>query len=177
MLLLRSFRRFAISSSSVAVAFFASLLIIGLISSRPPKESKIVGNFRAHRDSYERMRTMLSEDKGVEGVAPWGIQPEGSPLWKIPPDGGMPVKRYREYLALLKETGASRVGQARAPLEVSFGVWTSGFAGDTRHIELSWLEREPSNTVVSLDAFYRTAKPRSPSYVHIDGNWYIWADW
>jgi hypothetical protein len=173
---MRSFRRFAIISFSV-VAFIASCSTIDFISSRPPKEGKIVSDFRAHRASYERVRTMLSGDKDVEGVAPWGIQPDGSPVWTIPPDGGMPVKRYQEYLALLKEIGANRVGQERDPVEVSFGTWSSGWGGDTRHIEISWLEREPSNTVISLDAFYRTDKPRSPSYVHIDGNWYIWADW
>jgi hypothetical protein len=174
---MRSLVRFAVISFRVVVAIIGSFLIILFISSRPPKEDRIVSDFRAHRALYERVRTMLSEDKGVEGVAPWGIQPQGSPLWKIPPDGGMPVERYQQYLALLKEIGASRVGQREDPVEVSFGVWGGGFAGDTRHVEVCWLEREPSNTAVSLDAFYRTAKPRSPSYVHIDGNWYIWADW
>lgn len=170
-----SFRRFAIMSFPV-VAFIGSLFIILSISSRPPKQDKIVSDFRAQRASYERVRTMLSEDRNVEGVAPWGIQLVGSPIWKIPPDG-MPVQRYQEYLALLNKIGASRVGQERDPLEVSFGVWASGRGGDTRHVDVSWLEREPSNTAVSLDAFYRGDKPRRPSYVHIDGNWYIWADW
>ena len=173
---MRSFRRFAIISLSI-VAFIASLFTILSISSRPPEQDKIVSDFTAHLASYERVRTMLSEDKDVEGVAPWGIQLSGSPIWKIPPDGGMPVKRYQGYLALLKQIGASRVGQGGEPLEVSFGVWGSGRGRDTRHVDVCWLEREPSNTVVSLDAFYRTGKPRRPSYVHIDGNWYIWADW
>jgi hypothetical protein len=174
---MHTFRRFAIISCSV-VAFIASCSMIASISSRPPKQEKIVKDFRAHRDAYERVRTMLLEDKNVEGLAPWGIQPEGSSIWKIPPDGEMPVKRYQEYLALLKEVGASRVDRGGDdPLDVSFGVWGSGFAGDTRHVEICWLEHEPPNTAISLDAFYQTAKPRSPSYVHIEGNWYIWADW
>jgi hypothetical protein len=173
---MRSFNRFAIISSSV-VAIIVSPFIIISISSRPPKEGRIISDFSAHRASYERVRTMLLEDKGVEDVAPWGIQTDGSPLWNIPPDGGMPVKRYQEYLALLNEIGARRVGQVGDPLEVSFGIWASGWAGDARHVDVSWLEREPSNTMISLDAFYQTEKPRRPSYVHIDGNWYIWADW
>ena len=174
---MRSSRRFAIVSFSVVAAFIVSCSVIESIADRPPKEARIVSDFRAHRAAYERVRAMLAEDKNVEGVAPWGIQSEGSPIRKIPPDGGMPVKRYQEYLALLKEIGASRVDQERDPVEVSFGTWSSGWGGDTRHIEISWLEREPSNTVISLDAFYKTDKPRTPSYVRIDGNWYIWADW
>src|SRR6185437_6047101 len=174
---MRSFRLLVITSLSV-VAFIASCTIVVSISDRPPKEDKIVSDFRAHRASYERLRAIVSEDKGVEGVAPWGIQPEGSPIWKVPPDGGMPVKRYQEYLALLKEIGASRVDRGGDdPLDVSFGTWGSGWGGDTRHLEITRLERKPANTVISLDAFYRTDKPRTPSYVHIDGNWYIWADW
>jgi hypothetical protein len=120
---------------------------------------------------------MLSEDKGVTSVATWGIDRYDSLIWEIPPEGGMPVKRYQEYLKLLKEIGASRAHQSGDPLEVSFLVWHFGFAGDMRHVDVCWLQREPPNTVISLDAFYRTDKPRSPSYVHVDGNWYIWADW
>ena len=171
---MRSFRHIAIIS---VVALIASLFIIVSVASRPPKESKIIRDFSGHRAAYEQVRTMLSEDKGVDIVADWGIENTDSPISKIPPDGGMPVVRYQEYLALLKQIGASRVGRGPEPLEVGFGVWGSGWGGDTRHVEVCWLEREPSNTVVSLDAFYRTAKPRNPSYVHIDGNWYIWADW
>ena len=171
---MRSFRPIAIIS---VVAFIASLFIIVPVSSRPPKESKIIRDFCAHRAAYEQLRTMLSDDKGVGIVADFGIENTDSPISKIPPDGGMAVERYQKYLALLKEIGASRVARGPEPLEVGFGVWASGFAGDTRHVEVCWLERQPSNIVLSLDAFYRTAKPRSPSYVHIDGHWYIWADW
>ena len=174
---MRTFRRFWIISLTVVAAFIVSCSVVAFISDRPPKEEKILRDFRAHRASYERVRMMLSEDKSVEGVAPWGIQLDSSPVWKIPPDGGMPVNRYQDYLALLKQIGASRVGQEGNPPEVSFGVWGSGFGGDTRHVEVLWLEHEPLNTVSSLDAFYRTDKPRHPAYVHIDGNWYIWADW
>ena len=119
---------------------------------------------------------MLSEDKEVGDVAPWGIARKGTLDWKIPPDGGMSVERYHEYLALMKEIGAFRV-MGGDPSDVEFGIWASGWAGDTRHVAIAWLGREPSNVVASLEAFYRTDKPRQPSYVHIEGNWYIWADW
>jgi len=87
----------------------------------------------------------------------------------------MPVKRYQEYLALLKEVGAIRVSHEEEPAEVSFAIWGSGFAGETRHVWVCWLKREPPNTATSLEAFYETQKPRTPSYVHIDDNWYIGA--
>jgi hypothetical protein len=173
---MRSFSRFAIIFFSLIVAFIASFFIIVSISSRPPKEARIVSKFVTHRASYERVRTMLSEDEDIEGVAPWGIQLEGSRIWKIPPDGGMPAERFQEYLVLLKEIGASRVAQGKVPYEVSFGTWNPGSSSDQRSIQISWREHEPSNTVVSLDAIHNTDKSRRTAYVHIDGNWYIWAD-
>ncbi len=171
---MRSFRLIAIIS---VVALVAPLLIMVSVASRPPKTSKIIRDFSAHRAAYEQVRTMLSEDRGVDLVAEWGIETAGSAVLKTPPDGGMPVERYQKYLALLKEMGASGVARGPEPLEVGFWVWASGFASDTRHVEICWLDREPLNTVISLDAFYQTAKPRHPSYMHIDGHWYIWADW
>ena len=168
------FRHIALISIA---ALIASLFIIVLVTSRPPKESKIIRDFSAHRAAYEQVRTLLLGDKDVAAVADYGVENADSPISKIPPDGGMPAVRYQEYLALLKQIGASRVGRGSQPLRVAFDVWASGWGGDTRHVNICWMEREPSNTVGSLDAFYRTAKPRNPSYVHIDGHWYIWADW
>jgi len=174
---MRSFSRLAIISLSVVAVLIISCSTVVYISGIPPKESKIVSNFSIHRAAYERLRTMLSEDKEVGDVAPWGIARKGTLDWKIPPDGGMAVERYKEYLGLMKEIGAARISQYGDPHEVTFAVWGSGWGADTRHVSVSWLEREPSNVVTSLEAFYRTDKPRQPSYVHIEGNWYIWADW
>ena len=161
----------------VVVACIASLCIIAVVSSTPPRESKIESEFRAQRAVYERVLTMFREDEGVDTVADWGIQTKGSVLSATPPEGGMSAERYQEYLALLKKIGAGGVSRGENPLEVRFLVWGSGFGGDTRHVAVCWLESEPSHTMPSLDAFYRTEKPRTPAYVHIDDKWYIWADW
>ena len=159
------------------VACMALLVTVVEVTSTPPKQSKIVRDFAAHRAAYEQVRAMLLQDQGVGTVADWGIESPGSPIAHIPPEGGMTVARYREYLALLKQIGVTIVARRSEPLAVDFGVWGSGWGGDTRHVNVVWLEHEPPNTVESLDAFYRTPKPRTPSYVHIDGPWYLWADW
>ena len=65
---MRSIRIIAIVVLSI-VALIASLGIFISISMRPPKESKILKDFNSHRATFERVRMMLSQDKGVEGVA------------------------------------------------------------------------------------------------------------
>jgi hypothetical protein len=172
---MRSFKWVAIILSSV-IALIASLLIVVSLSMRPPRESKITTDFRAHRGEYEQLRKMLLDDKDVDVIADWGVLTNDSPISRTPPDG-MPIKRYQEYLALLKDTGARAVAQMREPPEARILIWGSGWGADTRHVAVSWLASEPPNTMASLEAFYRTPKPRNPVYIHIDGNWYIWADW
>jgi hypothetical protein len=160
------------------VALVASLLVAVSVSSRPPKESKITNDFRAHRAEYEQLRQMLLDDRRVSVVASWGVlNDDHSLIWEMPPAGEMPIERYQKYLGLLHQANALAIAQMRTPPEIRVLVWGSGFAADTRHVAVSWLGQEPLNTMTSLDEFYRTPKPRSPVYIHIDGKWYIWADW
>lgn len=178
MKLLRSIMRIAIVPLSI-IAAFALLVFIMRFFSRPPKESKVLENFYVHQAAFEQLRNMLLIDREISLVADWGIQKVDSPISQMPPEGGFSVSRYHEYLALLREIGAKRAGSmnGKNATEIYFSVWGSGFAGETRHIDICWLEHEPANTVSSLDEFYRSPKPRRPMYRHIDGNWYIWADW
>jgi hypothetical protein len=177
--------RFLLFIKRIAIILFPILAVLGLLlsiqhlSSKPPKESKVIKGFHAHRVAYEKLRSMLLVDKELADVADWGIQTADSPLPKMPPEGGLSVSRYREYLALLKEIGARRTGSSseKNATAIYVEVWASGFAGDIRHITICWLDIKPTNTVSSLDEFYRTEKPRNPVYRHINGNWYIWADW
>jgi hypothetical protein len=121
---------------------------------------------------------MLLADEWIAEVANWGVRTTDSEIPKMPPDGGLSMDRYRQYLALLGQVGAKGVSSSKGQEpEVRVLVWASGFGGDTRHVAISWLGREPMNMAVSLDEFYKTPKPRNPVYVHIDRNWYIWADW
>ena len=162
----------------LAVAVCGLLVLVFPIN-EPPKESAVIQNFYTHRSAYERLRDMLLEDKELDRVADWGVQTTNTVVTSKPPAGGFPLKRYNEYLALLKETGAVGAFRDRGdpPESVGVLVYASGWAGDTRHVSICWLAREPVNSVASLDDFYRTPKPRSPVYRHIGGNWYIWADW
>lgn len=177
------------SNKQIAIVLFSFfvvlpavfILFVLLLISAPPKESIVIKNFYAHRAAYEQLRDMLLVDKELTVVADWGIETSDSRISKMPPEGGLSVSRYRKYLALFREIGArmlARVSRGEEePPEIRVLIWGSGFAGDTRHVAVSWLDHAPLNTVGSLDDFYKTPKPRNPVYRHIDGHWYIWADW
>jgi hypothetical protein len=146
---------------------------------RPPDEKQLINNFYAHRAAYEELRSMLQEDKDVVRITSWGVQTTKSPVVHAPPQEDFPLNRYEEYLALLKQAGGKWAfrGEGSKVGLVGIGVWASGWGGDTRHVEVCWLDHEPDDQIASLDDFYRTPKPRRPAFWHIDGNWYVWADW
>ena len=147
-------------------------------SLKPPSEAKVIASFNQHRAVYEQLRIMLLSDEKLGTVADWGVETTDSPIAEIPPQGAFPVGRFHEYLSLLKTVNAEAA--ARMPgahPEARVLVWRSGFGGDTRHVAISWVDTAPANQTDSLDMFYRSPKPRQPIYKHIDGNWYIWADW
>jgi hypothetical protein len=169
--------------STIAILGFvamAGVVLIVLPTSKPPREEKVIENFNTHRPAYERLRTMLLADDQLLRVAEWGVETDSPVGIHHPPEGGFSVDRYHEYLSLFKEVGAmgaSRGRRGEHPEDACVLVWAAGWAGDTRHVDTCWLEHEPPNQLASLDAFYQTPKPRHPEFRHIDGNWYLWADW
>jgi hypothetical protein len=142
-------------------------VILLILPSKSPREAKVIEKFNAHRPAYERLLR----------VADWGV--ENTEGIHHPPEGGVSVDRFHEYLSLLHEVGAKGASRRRGERaqEACVLVWTAGWAGDTRHVQICWLNHEPTNQVASLDAFYLTPKPRHPVSRHIDANWYLWADW
>ncbi len=153
-----------------------ALLTYGVrLSVTPPKETKIADDFYRQRAFYERLRTMLLEDGALRAVSVWGIETTDSAGW-ITSKGTLSASRYEDYLSLLKQLNAKAASRENDSAMCVL-VWRAGFAGDTRHRDVCWLNEEPRNEVASLEQFERTSKPRKPSYKHLQSNWYIWADW
>jgi hypothetical protein len=161
----------------VVLAFVAVAILFPHRS--PPKENQVIQNFYAHRASFERLRNMLIEDKKLVRVAGWGVQTTTSMGTTKHRTGDFPPDRYNQYLALLKEVGGIGAHRDRnePPVDVCVWVYALGLAGDTRHLDVCWENQPPNSQVASLDDFYRTPKPRKPVFRHVDGNWYLWADW
>jgi len=173
-----SLKRMALLFLSLVVALCGSFVLV-LPSNRPPKEKRLLENFYAHRAAFERLRDMLISDEKVRAVyTRFGVETTESGLPQVPSKVNFPATRYSEYRALLEQIGGTevfRAGQDNSTICIS--VWAGGFGGDTRHVDNCWLAMPPANKVNSLSEFYKTPKPRRPVFRHIDGNWYLWADW
>lgn len=149
-------------------------------SMKPPKEKKLIANFYAHHAAYESLRDMLLADQQVDAV--WvdgGVETTDSGFPRKPPEVNFPIGRYNEYVALLEQVGSNAVfkGNGNQLERVCVGAWGAGFAADTRHVWVCWTDREPANQVSNLDDYYRDPKRPHNVLRHIDGNWYLRADW
>jgi hypothetical protein len=173
-----SLRRIAILLLSSMVALFC-LLVFVLGYSKPPSERKLMDSFYAHRAAYERLRDMLQEDEQLFRLASWGVETTNSGPHHVQPGGDFPVDRYEQYLALLNQTGGRWVSRDRGknPEIVWIGMWSTGGMGDARHVEICWTSHAPQNQFDSLDNYYRNPARKRDAFRHIEGNWYLHADW
>jgi hypothetical protein len=149
-------------------------------SMRPPKEKKLISNFQTHLASYERLRDMLLADQQVEAVyVSSGVLTTKSGLPHKPAEVNFSVSRYNEYVALLEKVGSNAAFRTEGndPELVCVGAWGAGWAGDTRHVWVCSTDHEPANRISDLDDYYRDPKRPHNVYMHIEGNWYLRADW
>jgi hypothetical protein len=164
------------------VAVVYCFLVIVFPSNSPPREKQLLKNFYAHRASYERLRDMLLEDQELLVVASWGVETRKFRIPRIPPDGDFPVKRFNQYLAEFNQIGSRLALRAEGDHpRVCIAAWAGGWGGDTRHVDVCWIDHEPADEVTSLDDYHKNPKrgghPRSGVFRHIEGNWYLWGDW
>ena len=148
--------------------------------SRPPPEASIIDTFNAHKSTHERLHEMLLADKDLLLVASWGIETRNKRFpHKVATQDGLSSTRYDEYLRLLGEAGGNVAWKSESNGDTSVSVWSTGWAGDTRHVEVSWKEQPPGNLVSDLDVYHddRGKRRKDGVYRHITGNWYLWADW
>ena len=162
------------------VAAFLYLWAYVFPSHNPPEEESLLKTFYSNRAAYEHLRDMLLADGQVRGVyTRFGVETTSSGLPHAPSEVNFPSSRYNEYKVLLEQVRSPEVfrrgGENNS--ETCISLWGSGFAGDTRHVDLCWLDHAPANQIARLDDFYKTPKPRHPVFRHIDENWYLWADW
>jgi len=157
----------------------AGLFLYGRLSSRPPKEARLIQRFYAHRADYERIRNMLYEDTNVLRIDGNGVGTTSSPIPRDPQSVGFPVDRYYEYLRLLKQSGGMLASRNRGDHpDPGVLLWAWGFAGEIRHVGICWLDAAPTNQIATLDNYRgQSVYPnRVVVFRHVDTNWYLWTD-
>lgn len=169
----------ALLSVAICVVLAAAFFLIAFPHKSPPNEKQVIQNFNAHRAEFERLRIMLVEDKTLIRLATWGVQTSKAMGTRENPTADFSVERYQQYLNLLRQVGGlgANRDQADQPADVCIWIFASGWAGDTRHLDVCSEKEPPPNQIASLDSFYRMPKPRKPVFRHIEENWYLWADW
>jgi hypothetical protein len=160
-------------------AFGCMVFLAFLAIPRPPKESKVIQNFYNNRTAFEQLRDMLKEDPHLRRVAGWGVETSNPFYLGDASASGFPMDRYRRYLALLKQARGDVTtrgeGEHCGP---SVLVWAWGWAGDTRHLGICWMEETPTNQISTLDGHdERSQYPgRRVAFKRLDENWYLWTD-
>jgi hypothetical protein len=157
-----------------------SLIVIGyFLDPKRPTENELIKNFNQHRATFEQLRGMLEVDTNLSRLADWGVETRKPFFLGYPSEQNFPIARYHEYLSLLKQVGgmAALRDEGDHP-DPSILVWGWGWAGDTRHICICWLDEKPTNQIVSMVGYHGSADAGPNGvYRHIDQNWYIWIDW
>jgi hypothetical protein len=132
--------------------------------SSAPSDDSLVDRFEANKATYERLRDLLTRDVGLAEVGRSGVRTADSPTWVVPPASSVSRLQYQQYMDLLKSVGASRASRSNGPHpEICIGVWASGWAADTKHKNICWLNDAP------------TGKGRFVK-IPIESNWYLEED-
>jgi hypothetical protein len=173
-------RRFLLTLAVLLLAVFGcTILLVYLTMPRPPTDGELIQNFNKNRSAFEQLREMLQADKNLRRVASWGVETRHPSYLGEASGSSFPVDRYKRYLALLKEAGGKLASREEGEHgDPSILVWAWGWAGDTKHIGVCWLEEPPTEQISTLDGYHgqNRSSERQVAFRHIDGKWYLWTD-
>jgi hypothetical protein len=163
----------------VGIIFLFGIMAFGgcvyLLAPRPPKEIELVQNFNEHRAAFEQLRNMLQADTNLSRVASWGVETHKPFFLGYPSENNFPTDRFKQYLALLKQAnGYVGVRSEGTNGDPGIMVWGWGFAGNTRHIWICWLDQTPTNQIPTIDRYHGGYE--NIGFKHIDQNWYLATD-
>ncbi len=154
----------------VCVAFF----LLFVRSCSPPSQRSVEELFVRNRASFDKIKSMIEEDKSIREVTTYGIADINSPLPHYPEKSEFSQQRYQEYLALLKKIGIK--GVIHDENEIRFLVARWGFASSGWGVAIVNRETEPNNMIANLSDF-QTGTSAVDAYCPIEKDWYIWMIW
>jgi len=150
-------------------------------SNSPLSDEALIKNFGDRKLAYERLRDLFLADGKILVIADWGVRTAGSVLTVKPPIAELSLARYEQYLTLLKDVGARGLSRSEAGLpEACIYVWSAGFAADTRHESVCWLNQPPPEQVARLNEIETRSSDANGKrvfvYRHLESNWYLERD-
>lgn len=167
------------STTRIVTPFVAlmGLFYFSLSHAGPPSNEALLKTFREHKQEYEELRNLLQEDRKLRRVASWGFEIWDSPIVMTPPTAELSSARYQKYMDLLTRVHGLALSRSRGdhPDSCIF-VWASGWAADTKHIAICWLEREPEKQIESDSrqaSVERAGEHSRFVFEHIEDKWYL----
>jgi hypothetical protein len=163
------------------LAFIALAVVAAMLWSAngaAPDEATLIARFRLDKAEYEQLRDMLLADSQLQRLADWGIQLTGSPTIVVPPSDKFPEARYKKYMELLSKVGGLAAYRSGEPHpKPCILVHASGWAGDTKHVSICWLESEDSDPVAKpSEKSPNSHGGRHLKFKRIEESWYLQSD-
>ena len=145
----------------IAVTTLVALL---LVRCRPePTEAALTQRFVHDSSDYSRVVTMLAHDSAIGTIAPGFLWSVNHPFKDATPaDVSITEERLAEYRRTLKRLGVARLDRWSGG-RIMFGNWGSGFAGNTHHKGIAWIEGP-------------AVADRYRHYKEIQAPWYLFED-
>jgi len=136
-----------------------------------PMDKDLISNFKSHRSAFDSLAKLFRHDNKLQRVGETFTVPED------PASIGVNSRRIANYRALLTKIGALE-GLAHFSEEYLILSWTFGVTTSAEYSKgYCYLVRPPKKLSKSLDMYEPTGKERTEDYRHIEGNWYIYADY
>ena len=138
------------------------VLLAGACHSERPSDETLIRHFEENAGHFAAIITMLGQDPKVGTIGRDFLFEADKPFVSASVTRlGITEERLDEYKRILARAGVSRLD--RYGEAVSFGIWGSGFAGNTHHKGIAWLANEPQGG-------------SDRRFSHIRDNWYLYDD-
>ncbi len=148
----------------LVVAGLAACLACG--ESGHPSDAAMMDRFNANRAAFERLREMITADRGLLRVSDDGTRPE--PHTSI----GVTRERLAEYRRLLRAAGATQIDISSDRKVVELTASTEGFVthGSTK----GWIfDSAPRRDEVVPELDSMSARGTGSGLRRIGGDWYL----
>jgi hypothetical protein len=150
---------------AAAVTFF---VLPGLSALRPPSDSGMVRDFRAHTAQFDELVDMLQQDAGITRIGPVGDWQQDINSPNTPPER---VARYRVLMSELRIEAIDRAYEGLRLYRASFGLAVSGWAKGYVY------SASPGPLTKGETADDAGDASAGEAWRPIEGDWYLWYSW